>query len=57
MSDDEIHAYIATKEPLDKAGGYGIQGRFAAFIEKIDGDYYNVVGLPVCYVYRELKKL
>ena len=57
MSDDEIHAYIATKEPLDKAGGYGIQGRFADFIEKIDGDYYNVVGLPVCYVYRELKKL
>ena len=54
-SEEEIKAYVATKDPMDKAGAYGIQGRFAAFIEKIDGDYNNVVGLPVGRVYRELK--
>ena len=42
---------------LDKAGAYGIQGQFAAYIERIDGDYYNVVGLPVSYVYRQLKEI
>ena len=47
MTEKEIRAYIATGEPSDKAGAYGIQGRFAAYIEKIEGDYYNVVGLPV----------
>ena len=41
----------------DKAGGYAIQGRFAKFIKKIDGDYYNVVGLPVSRIYQELKNL
>jgi len=46
-NDLEIEAYIRTKEPLDKAGAYGIQGYGAALIEKIDGDYYNVVGLPI----------
>ena len=55
MSDQEIHDYIATGEPMDKAGAYGIQGHFAAFIEKIDGDYFNVVGLPVSMVYQYLK--
>ena len=50
MSDEEIREYAATGEPLDKAGAYGIQGQFAAYIERIDGDYYNVVGLPVSYV-------
>ena len=54
-TEDEIKAYVATKDPMDKAGAYGIQGRFAAFIEKINGDYNNVVGLPVGRVYRELK--
>lgn len=54
-SDEEIKAYAATGDPMDKAGAYGIQGRFAAFIKKIDGDYNNVVGLPVGRVYQELK--
>ncbi|MCI8513272.1 MAG: septum formation inhibitor Maf [Lachnospiraceae bacterium] len=56
MSGEEIRAYIATGEPMDKAGAYGIQGRFAVFVEKIDGDYANVVGLPVSRVYQVLKK-
>lgn len=56
MTEDEIRAYVATKDPLDKAGAYGIQGRFAAYIDRIDGDYYNVVGLPVSRVYRTLKE-
>ena len=56
MTEDEIQAYIATGEPMDKAGAYGIQGRFAPFIDRIDGDYYNVVGLPVSYVYQVLFK-
>ena len=57
MTENEIRAYIATGEPMDKAGAYGIQGRFAAYIEKIEGDYYNVVGLPVSRVYETLKEL
>ncbi len=56
MTPEEIGAYIATGEPMDKAGAYGIQGRFAAYIDGIEGDYYNVVGLPVSYIYQELKK-
>ena len=56
MSREEIRDYAATGDPLDKAGAYGIQGAFAAFIDRIDGDYYNVVGLPVSYVYRVLKQ-
>ena len=55
MSDHEIRQYIATGEPMDKAGGYGIQGGFAAYIDRIEGDYYNVVGLPVAYLYQQLK--
>ena len=57
MDEKEISAYISTGEPMDKAGAYGIQGRFAAYVDRIEGDYYNVVGLPVSYVYRMLKKL
>ena len=56
MDEQEILTYIDGGEPMDKAGAYGIQGAFAAFIEKIEGDYYNVVGLPVSYIYQELKK-
>lgn len=57
MTEDEIRAYVATKDPLDKAGAYGIQGRFAAYIDRIGGDYYNVVGLPVSRVYRTFKEM
>lgn len=56
MSDAQIRRYIATKEPMDKAGAYGIQGAFAAFVKGIQGDYNNVVGLPVARVYQELRK-
>lgn len=56
MSDEEIQAYIATGEPMDKAGAYGIQGRFAAYVEGIEGDYNNVVGLPVSAVWQEIKE-
>ena len=48
LSEKEILAYICSGEPMDKAGGYGIQGGGALFAEKIEGDYFNVVGLPVC---------
>lgn len=48
LTEKEILAYIATGEPMDKAGAYGIQGGAALFAEKISGDYFNVVGLPVC---------
>lgn len=57
MEPEEIRRYIATGEPMDKAGAYGIQGKCAIYIDKIAGDYNNVVGLPVAAVYRELKKL
>lgn len=55
MSDEEIYAYIATGEPGDKAGSYGIQGRAAIFIKGIQGDYNNVVGLPIGRLYQEVK--
>ncbi len=48
LTDREIRAYIATGEPMDKAGSYGIQGGAALFAENMVGDYYNVMGLPVC---------
>ena len=57
MSKAEIKGYIATKDPMDKAGAYGIQGAFAAYIQGIEGDYNNVVGLPVGRLYQELKRL
>ena len=57
LSDKEIYRYIATGEPLDKAGAYGIQGGAALFCEKMDGDYYNVMGLPVCRLGETLKEL
>jgi len=50
LSDEEIAAYIATGEPMDKAGAYAIQGHAARWIPRIDGDYFNVVGLPIALV-------
>lgn len=55
MTDGEIRQYIAAGESMDKAGAYGVQGRFAAYIDRIEGDYYNVVGLPVSYLYQAVK--
>ena len=57
LSDSEIDWYLSTGEPFDKAGGYGIQGLGGVLVEKIDGDYNNVVGLPVAQLYRELKAM
>ncbi|MDD3218144.1 MAG: Maf family protein [Lachnospiraceae bacterium] len=55
MSVNEIEDYVRTGDPLDKAGAYGIQGYFARYIKRIDGDYYNVVGLPVGHLYQILR--
>jgi septum formation protein len=57
LTDAEIAWYVATGEPMDKAGGYAVQGRAARFIEGIDGSYSNVVGLPIAPVYNLLKVL
>ena len=57
LSDREIEAYIRTGEPMDKAGSYGIQGGAALFAEKLVGDYYNVMGLPVCRLGQILKTI
>ena len=57
LTDAEIDAYIATGEPMDKAGAYGIQGGAALFCEKLYGDYYNVMGLPVCRLGLMLKSI
>ncbi|AXI08834.1 septum formation protein Maf [Oceanobacillus zhaokaii] len=56
LTKDEIEWYISTNEPYDKAGAYGIQGIGAMFVKQIIGDYYNVMGLPISRVVRELRK-
>jgi septum formation protein len=56
LSDDEIRDYVATGEPMDKAGAYAIQGIASRWIPRIDGDYSNVVGLPVALVYGMLRE-
>ncbi len=57
MTDEEIWNYIERDNVLDKAGAYGIQSGFSIHIEKIEGDYFNVVGLPISYIYEMLKSL
>jgi len=57
MTKDEIQAYIATGQSMDKAGAYGIQGSFAKHINRIEGDYFNVVGLPLARLYKELTQI
>ena len=56
MSESEINQYISTKEPYHKAGAYAIQGIFGKYIERIEGDYFNVMGLPICSINEKLKK-
>jgi len=57
LDQDEIEEYVATREPMDKAGGYAIQGRGGRFVESVDGCYFNVVGLPLARLCRILKEL
>jgi septum formation protein len=56
LTEEEIAAYVATGEPMDKAGAYGIQGRGAMLVEAIRGDYFTVMGLPVCQLAQALKR-
>ena len=56
LSREEILDYVRTGEPMDKAGAYGIQGGAALFVERIEGDYYNIMGLPVCRLSMILKE-
>lgn len=57
MTEAEIRNYVSTQEPMDKAGAYGIQGKSAVFVKGINGDYNNVVGLPLARLYQELKNM
>ncbi|MGC2244272.1 MAG: Maf family protein, partial [Candidatus Aquilonibacter sp.] len=57
LGDDEIEDYVATGESMDKAGAYGIQGRAAALVESIDGDFYTVMGFPLARFVRSLRRL
>lgn len=56
MIEEQIDAYVATGEPMDKAGAYGIQGKFAVHIEKVEGEYLNIVGFPISKLYQTLMK-
>jgi septum formation protein len=57
LADDEIEAYVATGESMDKAGAYGIQGRAAALVASIEGDFYTVMGFPLARFVRSLRRL
>ena len=57
LSDREINRYVASGEPMDKAGAYGIQGGAALFCQRMNGDYYNVMGLPVCRLWQTLCRM
>ena len=57
LSQEEIRRYVATGEPMDKAGAYGIQGGAALFAQRLQGDYYNVMGLPVCRLFLMLREI
>ena len=56
LTDREIRAYIATGSPMDKAGSYGAQDMAALFVERIDGEFYTVVGLPICRLGRMMRR-
>ena len=56
LTEKEISEYIDSGEPMDKAGAYGIQGAFMKFVSGIEGDYFNIVGLPVSHLYQEMKQ-
>ncbi len=55
LTGEEIETYVATGEPMDKAGAYGIQGKGCTLVEKIEGDYFNIVGLPVAELVRKIR--
>lgn len=57
LSEEEVQEYVASGEPMDKAGAYAVQGLASKFVERIEGCYFNVVGLPVARVYRMMKQL
>ena len=57
LSEEEISDYVKTGDPMDKAGAYGIQGMFGRHVEKIEGDWYNVMGLPAAGTYQALKEI
>lgn len=54
LTEEQIQDYIATGEPMDKAGAYAIQGKFGIFIKEIEGDYYNIVGFPIAEIYASM---
>ncbi|MEF9970861.1 MAG: Maf family protein, partial [Oscillospiraceae bacterium] len=57
LTESEISAYIKTGEPMDKAGAYGVQGLGSIFVDRLSGDYFNVMGLPLCRLSKMLKKM